>query len=49
MLGLDNDPIQAPSTAGAEGGEITRSIRQRLLDIQYGVVEDTRGWMTRLA
>ena len=37
------------STAGEGGGEVTRSIRQALLDIQYGVTEDTRGWMTRLA
>ncbi|WP_435203354.1 branched-chain amino acid aminotransferase [Janibacter sp. GS2] len=43
------DGGSAPSTAGAEGGEITRTIRQALLDIQYGVAEDTRGWMTRLA
>lgn len=43
------DGGSAPSTAGAEGGEITRSIRQALLDIQYGVAEDARGWMTRLA
>ena len=39
----------APSTGGEGGGEITRTIRQSLLDIQYGVAEDTRGWMTRLA
>jgi branched-chain amino acid aminotransferase len=38
-----------PSTAGAEGGEMTRKIRQTLLDIQYGATEDTRGWLTRLA
>ena len=38
----------APSTGGEGGGEITRTIRQSLLDIQYGVAEDTRGWMTRL-
>lgn len=37
------------STAGEGGGEYTRKIRQALLDIQYGVAEDTRGWMTRLA
>ena len=43
------DGGSAPSTAGAEGGEVTRTIRQTLLDIQYGVAEDTRGWMTRLA
>jgi branched-chain amino acid aminotransferase len=29
-------------------GEVTRSIRERLLDIQYGRVEDTHGWLTRL-
>jgi branched-chain amino acid aminotransferase len=39
----------APSTAGEQGGEVTRAIRERLLDIQYGRVEDTHGWMTRLA
>jgi len=38
----------APSTAGESGGEVTKSIRQRLLDIQYGRAEDTHGWMTRL-
>ena len=38
----------AASTAGAEGGEVTRAIRTRLLDIQYGRVEDTHGWLTRL-
>ena len=38
----------APSTGGEGGGEMTRTIRQSLLDIQYGVAEDTRGWMTRL-
>ena len=39
----------APSTAGEAGGEITNAIRRRLLDIQYGRVEDTHGWLTRLA
>ena len=39
----------AASTAGEGGGEFTRSIRQALLDIQYGKSEDTRGWLTRLA
>ena len=38
----------APSTAGEGGGEVTRAIRERLLDIQYGRVEDTHGWLTRL-
>jgi len=38
----------APSTAGTEGGEVTRALRQRLLDVQYGRVEDVHGWLTRL-
>ncbi|EAP97652.1 branched-chain amino acid aminotransferase [Janibacter sp. HTCC2649] len=39
----------APAVGGPEGGEVTRTIRSRLLDIQYGRAEDTRGWLTRLA
>ena len=38
----------APSTAGEGGGEVTNAIRERLLDIQYGRVEDSHGWLTRL-
>jgi branched-chain amino acid aminotransferase len=34
---------------GVDYGEVTRTIRERLLDIQYGRAQDTRGWMTRLA
>ena len=37
------------ASAGAAGGEITNAIRSRLLDIQYGRVEDTHGWLTQLA
>lgn len=29
-------------------GEVTGTLRSRLLDLQYGRAEDTRGWMTRL-
>ncbi|WP_116116151.1 branched-chain amino acid aminotransferase [Austwickia chelonae] len=29
-------------------GDVTQQLRTALLDIQYGRVEDTRGWMTRL-
>ena len=43
------DGGSAPSTAGEEGGEVTRAVRRALLDIQYGRAEDTRGWLTRLA
>ncbi|MGL4174679.1 MAG: branched-chain amino acid aminotransferase, partial [Dermatophilaceae bacterium] len=38
----------APSTAGDSGGEVTNAVRERLLDIQYGRVEDAHGWLTRL-
>ncbi|WP_427383512.1 branched-chain amino acid aminotransferase [Janibacter sp. G56] len=34
--------------SGGETGEVTSSIRQTLLDIQYGKVEDAHGWLTRL-
>ncbi|MBW3085771.1 Branched-chain-amino-acid aminotransferase [Austwickia sp. TVS 96-490-7B] len=37
-----------PAGAGDEMGEVTARLRSMLLDIQYGRVEDTRGWMTRL-
>ncbi|MEP7194142.1 MAG: branched-chain amino acid aminotransferase [Actinomycetota bacterium] len=30
-------------------GSVTASIRQSLLDVQYGRAEDSRGWLTRLA
>nr|WP_275445806.1 MULTISPECIES: branched-chain amino acid aminotransferase [unclassified Halomonas] len=31
------------------GGEVGRSLRKQLLDIQYGRSEDVHGWLTRLA
>jgi branched-chain amino acid aminotransferase len=34
---------------GPAVGEVTMTIRERLLDIQYGRTEDTHGWLTRLA
>jgi branched-chain amino acid aminotransferase len=33
---------------GVDYGDVTRAIREKLLDIQYGRAEDTQGWMTRL-
>ncbi len=33
---------------GADIGEVTRTVRERLLDIQYGRAEDSHGWLTRL-
>ena len=34
--------------AGEPGDEVALSLREKLLDIQYGRTEDTHGWMTRL-
>ncbi|MFZ3454504.1 branched-chain amino acid aminotransferase [Arthrobacter sp. 7Tela_A1] len=36
-------------SADAVAGDVTMSIREELLGIQTGAVEDTRGWLTRLA
>ena len=36
-------------SADAKPGEVTMSIREQLLGIQTGTVEDTHGWLTRLA
>ncbi|MGH3385299.1 MAG: branched-chain amino acid aminotransferase [Nocardioidaceae bacterium] len=35
-------------SGGAEAGEVTTRIRQTLLDLQYGRIEDTHGWMHRI-
>lgn len=44
---VDGDSvIGAPD---AKAGEVTMSLREQLLGIQTGVVEDTHGWLTRLA
>ncbi len=34
--------------AGAEAGPVTAEIRKALVDIQYGRVEDTHGWLHRV-
>src|SRR5262249_52986490 len=31
------------------GGEVARTLKDRLVGIQYGRVEDKHGWLTRLA
>ncbi|MCC9172948.1 branched-chain amino acid aminotransferase [Arthrobacter sp. zg-Y179] len=36
-------------SADSKPGEVTMSIREQLLGIQTGTVEDTHGWLTRLA
>ena len=40
---------EVPSATGdTEGGPVTTTIRQALVDIQYGRAEDTFGWMHRV-
>jgi branched-chain amino acid aminotransferase len=34
--------------ADGRPGEVTMKLRERLTAIQYGAVEDTHGWMTKL-
>ena len=34
--------------SGEDVGEVTASLRSRLLDIQYGRAEDEHGWMHRV-
>ncbi len=36
-------------SCGDEAGKVTTAIRERLLDIQYGRVDDSHGWLHRLA
>jgi branched-chain amino acid aminotransferase len=38
-----------PGPDGAPTGEVTMRLRQALVDIQYGRVPDTHGWLRRLA
>ena len=45
-LKADGWSIASPS---AGSGDVAMSIRQELLGIQTGAVEDSRGWLTRLA
>ncbi|MDQ3484278.1 MAG: branched-chain amino acid aminotransferase, partial [Actinomycetota bacterium] len=35
-------------SSGDEAGKVTTTIRERLLDLQYGRVDDPRGWLHRL-
>jgi len=36
-------------TTGPDAGPLTLQLRERLLDVQYGRVDDTHGWMRQLA
>ena len=45
---LDRDYATAVVRTAAEAGPVASSLRQSLLDIQYGRAEDVHGWMRRL-
>lgn len=36
-------------TMGEEAGPVTRAVREALLDVQYGRVADSHGWMRRIS
>ncbi|MDP5228581.1 MULTISPECIES: branched-chain amino acid aminotransferase [Arthrobacter] len=48
-IGLLKDETEHIGSEDAKAGEVTMAIRERLLGIQTGAVEDTHGWLTRLA
>ncbi|MEZ2370875.1 branched-chain amino acid aminotransferase [Arthrobacter sp. RCC_34] len=48
-IGLLKDENESIGSEDAKAGEVTMAIRERLLGIQTGKVEDTHGWLTRLA
>ncbi|MCU1555757.1 MAG: branched-chain amino acid aminotransferase, partial [Arthrobacter sp.] len=43
------DDTEFIGSEDATAGETTMAIRGKLLGIQTGAVEDTHGWLTRLA
>lgn len=47
-IGQLKDANETIGSADAKPGEVTMSIREQLLGIQTGAVEDTHGWLTRL-
>jgi len=47
-IGLLKDETESIGSEDAKAGEVTMAIRERLLGIQTGKVEDTHGWLTRL-
>ncbi|MGG5171579.1 branched-chain amino acid aminotransferase [Pseudarthrobacter sp. J1738] len=48
-IGVLKDENEVIGSEDAKAGEVTMAIRERLLGIQTGTVEDTHGWLTRLA
>jgi branched-chain amino acid aminotransferase len=48
-IGLLKDATEFIGSEDAAAGETTMAIREKLLGIQTGTIEDTHGWLTRLA
>ena len=48
-IGVLKDDTEFIGSEDAKAGETTMAIREQLLGIQTGAVEDTHGWLTRLA
>jgi branched-chain amino acid aminotransferase len=48
-IGVLKDGEELIGSPDAKAGDVTMSIREELLGIQTGTVEDTHGWLTRLA
>lgn len=48
-IGLLKDEDESIGSEDAKAGEVAMSIREQLLGIQTGTVEDTHGWLSRLA
>ncbi|HEV7167242.1 MAG TPA: branched-chain amino acid aminotransferase [Micrococcaceae bacterium] len=48
-IGLLKDETESIGSEDAKAGEVAMSIREQLLGIQTGTVEDTHGWLSRLA
>ncbi len=48
-IGLLKDENESIGSEDATAGEVAMSIREQLLGIQTGTVEDTHGWLSRLA
>lgn len=48
-IGVLKDKTEFIGSEDAKAGETTMAIRQQLLGIQTGAVEDKHGWLTRLA
>ena len=46
QLVWDGGSVGSPE---AQTGPVTSALREKLVGIQYGRVEDTHGWMHRLA